>query len=200
MTLFITRTEPLQPQRDVARTVRVYQLRQIRGTDRPWRRIYHQMKSNLNCEVLVDCHQNPQGLMEYREQVVVFRKDGINHIARNNNYVYIIPKGKKPKLISLLTNDFDMPLNNRSDIPPPLADRVSFQADQAELPSEIFLRRKCQRHQNPDMGSRSSPICYSRSCKHLEQALSFGLATIVRIVLMWYSLISKSLSISLMRT
>ena len=36
------------------------------------------MKSNLNYEVLVDCmHQNPQGLMEYREQVVVFRKDGI---------------------------------------------------------------------------------------------------------------------------
>ena len=31
------------------------------------------MKSNLNYEVLVDCmHQNPQGLMEYREQVVVF--------------------------------------------------------------------------------------------------------------------------------
>ena len=41
------------------------------------------MKKNLNYEVLVDCmHQNPQGLMEYREQVVVFRKDDINHIAR----------------------------------------------------------------------------------------------------------------------
>ena len=54
-------------------------------------------------------HQNPQGLMEYREQVVVFRKDGINHIARIITYVDI-KKGKKPKLISLLTNDFDMPL------------------------------------------------------------------------------------------
>ncbi len=59
------------------------------------------MKSNLNYEVLVDCmHQNPQGLMEYREQVVVFRKDGINHIARIITYVDI-KKGKKPKLISL---------------------------------------------------------------------------------------------------
>ena len=68
------------------------------------------MKKNLTCEVLVDyMHQNRQGLMEYREQVVVFRKDGINHIARIITYVDI-RKGRKPKLISLLTNDFDMPL------------------------------------------------------------------------------------------
>ena len=52
-------------------------------------------------------HQNAQGLMEYREQVVVFRKDGINHIARIVTYVDI-KKGKQPKFISLLTNDFDM--------------------------------------------------------------------------------------------
>ena len=68
------------------------------------------MKKSLNYEALVDCmHQNPQGLMEYREQVVVFRKDNINHIARIITYVDI-KKGKKPKLVSLLTNDFDMPL------------------------------------------------------------------------------------------
>ena len=31
------------------------------------------MKKNLKYEVLVECmHQTPQGLMEYREQVVVF--------------------------------------------------------------------------------------------------------------------------------
>ena len=66
------------------------------------------MKKNLSYEVLVDCiHQNPEGLMEYREQVVVFHKDGINHIARIITYVDI-KKGRKPKLISLLTNDFDM--------------------------------------------------------------------------------------------
>ncbi len=66
------------------------------------------MKKNLSYEVLVDCmHQNPQGLMEYREQVVVFRKDGINHIGI---ITYVdIKKNGKPKLISLLTNDFDMP-------------------------------------------------------------------------------------------
>lgn len=41
------------------------------------------MKKNLNHDVLVDrMHQNQQGLMEYREQVVVFRKNDINHITR----------------------------------------------------------------------------------------------------------------------
>ena len=61
------------------------------------------MKKNLNYEVLVDCmHQNPQGLMEYWEQVVVFRKGDVNHIARIITYV-VIKKGKQPKLISLLT-------------------------------------------------------------------------------------------------
>ena len=68
------------------------------------------MKKNLNYEVVVDCiHQNSQGLMEYREQVIVFREEGINHIARIITYVDL-KKNKKPKLISLLTNDFDMPL------------------------------------------------------------------------------------------
>ena len=46
------------------------------------------MKKNLSYEVLVDyMYQNPQGMMEFREQVVVFRKDGINHIARIITYV-----------------------------------------------------------------------------------------------------------------
>ena len=33
-----------------------------------------------------------------------------------------------------------------------MANRVAFQADKAELPPEILLRRKRQRHQDPDMG------------------------------------------------
>ena len=32
-------------------------------------------------------YQDPQGLMQDREQVVVFRKDGINHVARLITYV-----------------------------------------------------------------------------------------------------------------
>ena len=68
------------------------------------------MKKNLNYEILVDCmEQNDEGKMAFREQVVVFRKGEINHIARIITYVDI-KKGKQPKLISLLTNDFDMPI------------------------------------------------------------------------------------------
>lgn len=66
------------------------------------------MKKNLKYETLVYCmDMNPDGRMEYREQVVVFRKDGVSHIARIITYVDI-KKGKTPKLVSLLTNDFDM--------------------------------------------------------------------------------------------
>ena len=68
------------------------------------------MKKKLSYEILVDCiNQKSQGVMEYREQIVVFRKGNINHIARIITYVDI-KKDKQPKPISLLTNDFDMPL------------------------------------------------------------------------------------------
>lgn len=66
------------------------------------------MKKNLTYETLVDCMEmNTDGKMEYREQVVVFRRNDISHIARIITYVDI-KKNRLPKLISLLTNDFDM--------------------------------------------------------------------------------------------
>jgi len=69
------------------------------------------MKKNLVYEVLEDCmDMHPEGGMQFREQVVVFRKGEINHLARIITYVDI-KKGKTPKIIQLLTNDFDMPLD-----------------------------------------------------------------------------------------
>lgn len=48
------------------------------------------MKKNLRYETLLDCmEQSEDGLMQYREQIVVFRKDEINHIARIVTYVDI---------------------------------------------------------------------------------------------------------------
>ena len=52
---------------------------------------------------------NKEGVMEYREQVVVFRKGGISHIARIITYVDI-KKGKLPKLVCCLPTTYDMPL------------------------------------------------------------------------------------------
>ncbi len=66
------------------------------------------MKKNLRYELLFDFMEiTPEGTMEYRERIVVFRKGDINHIARMITYVDI-KKGKQAKLITLLTNDFDM--------------------------------------------------------------------------------------------
>lgn len=66
------------------------------------------MKNNLTYETLVDCMEmNTDGKIEYRELVVVFRRNDISHIARIITYVGI-KRNRQPKLISLLTNDFDM--------------------------------------------------------------------------------------------
>jgi len=58
-------------------------------------------------------YQNQDGKTVCREQIVVFRKELtekiINHRARIITYIDIEgKKNKKPKFISLLTNDFNM--------------------------------------------------------------------------------------------
>ena len=65
------------------------------------------LKKSLVHEIKLDLmYQNEQGQMHYREQIVVLRKGDVSHIARIITYVDI--KKGKAKLISLLTNDFDM--------------------------------------------------------------------------------------------
>ena len=62
------------------------------------------MKMNLTYETLVDCMEmNTAGKKEYREQVVVFCRNEISHIARIITYVDI-KRNRQPKLISLLAN------------------------------------------------------------------------------------------------
>ena len=70
------------------------------------------MKKNLNYETVSDTmYMHPEGLMEYRVQHVIFRKhvkdgDDIEHHARIITYADI--KKGKARLVSLLTNDMDM--------------------------------------------------------------------------------------------
>ena len=74
------------------------------------------MKKKLSNEILTKCmDMTPQGMVQDREQVVVFRKGEIKHIVRIITYIDI-KKGKTPKLILLVTNDFDMPLAMIVDI------------------------------------------------------------------------------------
>ena len=137
-------------------------------------------------------YQNPQGLMEYREQVIVFRKDGINHIARIITYVDI-KKGKKTKLISLLTNDFDMPLETIVAIYRRRWQIESlFKQIKQNFPLRYFYGRKRQCHKDPDMGHAHSKSAALGLTKLLAKRWSFsGLATIVRIVLMYYLNLEK---------
>ena len=66
-------------------------------------------KKNLTYEILEGCmYMKSRGQMEHCERIVVFHKGEINHIARILTYADI-KKGKQPRLIRLLTNDFDMP-------------------------------------------------------------------------------------------
>lgn len=130
------------------------------------------MKKRLNYEVLVDCiHQNPKGLMEHREQVVVFRKDVTSHIARIITYIDI-KKGKTTKLILVIDKRLRYAdRNNRGNIPSSLADRVALQADKAELPPKILLWGECQCHKDTDMGDTN------------RQSVTLGLADLLETTL-----------------
>lgn len=154
------------------------------------------MKKNLSYEVLVDCiHQNPQGLMEYREQVVVFRKDGINHIARIITYVDI-KKGKKPKLISLLTNDFDMPLETIVAIYRRRWQIESlFKQIKQNFPLRYFYGESANAIKIQIWVTLIANLLLSVLQSTLQRRWSFsGLATIVRIVLMYYLNLEKFLN------
>ncbi len=154
------------------------------------------MKKNLCYEILVDCmHQNPQGLMEYREQVVVFRKDGINHIARIITYVDI-KKGKKPKLISLLTNDFDMPLETIVAIYRRRWQIESlFKQIKQNFPLRYFYGESANAIKIQIWVTLIANLLLSALQSKLTRRWSFsGLATMVRIVLMYYLNLEKFLN------
>lgn len=154
------------------------------------------MKKNLNYEVLVDCmHQNPQGLMEYREQVVVFRKGEINHIARIITYVDI-KKGKQPKLISLLTNDFDMALETIVAIYRRRWQIESlFKQIKQNFPLRYFYGESANAIKIQIWVTLIANLLLSVLQSTLKRRWSFsGLATIVRIVLMYYLNLEKFLN------
>ncbi len=154
------------------------------------------MKKNLNYEVLVDCmRQNPQGLMEYREQVVVFRKGEINHIARIITYVDI-KKGKQPKLISLLTNDFDMALETIVAIYRRRWQIESlFKQIKQNFPLRYFYGESANAIKIQIWVTLIANLLLSVLQSTLKRRWSFsGLATIVRIVLMYYLNLEKFLN------
>ena len=154
------------------------------------------MKKKLNYEVLVDCmHQNQQGVMEYREKVVVFRRDDINHIARIITYVDI-KKGRQPKLISLLTNDFEMPLETIVAIYRRRWQIESlFKQIKQNFPLRYFYGESANAIKIQIWVTLIANLLLSVLQSRLQRRWSFsGLATIIRIVLMYYLNLEKFLN------
>ena len=146
------------------------------------------MKKNLTYEILEDCmDMTPEGQMEYREQVVVFRKGDVNHIARIITYVDM-KKGKRPKLISLLTNDFCMSLSTIVDIYRRRWQIESlFKQIKQNFPLRYFYGESANAIKIQVWVTLIANLLLSVLQSNLKRRWSFsGLATIVRILLMYY--------------
>lgn len=146
------------------------------------------MKKNLTYEILEDCmDMTPEGQMENREQVVVFRKGDVNHIARIITYVDM-KKGKRPKLISLLTNDFCMSLQTIVDIYRRRWQIESlFKQIKQNFPLRYFYGESANAIKIQVWVTLIANMLLSVLQSNLKRRWSFsGLATIVRILLMYY--------------
>src|SRR5574344_585469 len=98
------------------------------------------MKKNLNHETLVDCmDMNSEGKMEYREQVVVFRRGGdkphspYHHIRGHQEWQTAqahVPAYKRFRHVTGYHSGY---------LSQEMADRVALQADQTELPAALLL-------------------------------------------------------------
>ena len=146
------------------------------------------MKKNLTYEILTGCiDMSPEGKMKYREQVVVFRKGDINHLARIITYVDI-KKKKQPKLIQLLTNDFDMSLEDivliyrrRWQI------ESLFKQIKQNFPLRYFYGESANAIKIQIWVTLIANMLMTLMQRQLNRPWSFsGLATMVRIILMYY--------------
>ena len=146
------------------------------------------MKKNLKYELLSDLMEMTQdGKMVYRLQVVEFHKGDIKHIARIVTYVDI-KKGKQPKLISLLTNDFDMRPDTIEDIYRRRWQIESlFKQIKQNIPLKYFYGESANAIKIQIWVTLIANLLLSLLQSELERRWSFsGLATMVRIVLMYY--------------
>ena len=146
------------------------------------------MKKNLKYELLSDLMEmTPDGKMEYRLQVVEFHKGDIKHIARIVTYVDI-KKGKQPKLISLLTNDFDMRPDTIEDIYRRRWQIESlFKQIKQNFPLKYFYGESANAIKIQIWVTLIANLLLLLLQSELERRWSFsGLATMVRIVLMYY--------------
>lgn len=149
---------------------------------------YHQdeEKSYLRIAFLTACIYDRARARRYREQTVVFNKGDARHKARIVTYVDI-KKGRQPKLVSLLTNDFDMALQTIVKYTKRWLIESLFKQIKQNFPLRYFYGESTQRHQDTGLGDTRSQPAYDTPAKTTYAlGASPGLATMVRIVLMYY--------------
>lgn len=150
------------------------------------------MKKNLVYEELSDVmYMKPDGLMEYRVQIVEFKKrtkngEDIRHKARIVTYVDLTKK--KPKVISLLTNDMDMYVEDiiaiyrkRWEI------ELLFKQLKQNFPLRYFYGESANAIKIQIRVTLIANLLLMVIQKRIKRSWSFsGLAAMVRIMLMYY--------------
>ena len=145
------------------------------------------MKKNLAYQTKRDImYQNEHGQMQYREQIVVFRKDAIAHMARIITYVDI--KKGKARLVSLLTNDFDMDIESIIEIYRRRWQIESlFKQIKQNFPLRYFYGESANAIKIQIWVTLIANLLLTLLQRRLKRSWSFsGLASIIRIVLMYY--------------
>lgn len=130
---------------------------------------------------------NGQGLMEYSEQTVLFSKGDARHKAHVVTYVDI-KKGRQPKLVSLLDNDFDMPPEAIVEIYRKrwLIESL-FKQRKQNFPLRYFYGESANAIKIQVWVTLIANLLMTLLQRRLTRPWSFsGLATLVRIVLMYY--------------
>ena len=150
------------------------------------------MKKNLVYTIESDTmFQNANGLMEYRVQHVTFRKstkgrEDIVHHARIITYVDI--KKSRAKLISLLTNNMDMEIEDIVDIYRKRWEiELLFKQLKQNFPLRYFYGENANAIKIQIWVTLIANLLLMVLQKRIKRTWSFsGLATMVRIMLMYY--------------
>ena len=146
------------------------------------------LKKSLVYETKMDLmYQNEQGQMQYREQIVVFRKGDVSHISRIITYVDIRKKGRA-RLISLLTNDFDMEIETIIEIYKRRWKIESlFKQIKQNFPLRYFYGESANAIKIQIWVTLIANLLLTLLQRSLKRSWSFsGLASIIRIILMYY--------------
>ena len=150
------------------------------------------MKKNLVYEIVEDMmYVSPDGLVEYRVQQVIFRKkvkDGedIVHNARIITYADI--RKTRVKLVSLLTNDMDMSVEEIVEIYRKRWEiELLFKQLKQNFPLRYFYGEKANAIKIQIWVNLIANLLLMVMQKRIKRAWSFSaLATMVRIMLMYY--------------